>query len=138
MTRSYRILALALVLLAAWLVVAVRAPRRPATPPERASGAPRAATIDLVVGGGAVRPERTAVPKGANVSVTAVNQDRVARTISLLGYEDRIATTRIGPGDTIRLRFAADRPGEDFAWLVDGRPAGTLAVTGSHLVEGHR
>ena len=29
-------------------------------------------------------------------------------------------------------------PGEDFAWLLNGKPAAKLRVAGSHLVEGHR
>ena len=32
----------------------------------------------------------------------------------------------------------ADRPGDDFAWEVNGQVAGKLTVSGSHLVEGHR
>ena len=32
----------------------------------------------------------------------------------------------------------ADRPGDDFAWIVDGAAVGRLVVQGSHLVEGHR
>jgi hypothetical protein len=58
--------------------------------------------------------------------------------LALAGYEDRLAIPALSPGATWSGEFIADRPGEDFAWLLDGVPAGRLAVTGSHLVEGHR
>ena len=32
----------------------------------------------------------------------------------------------------------AERDWRNFAWTIDGRPAGRFAVQGSHLVEGHR
>jgi len=31
-----------------------------------------------------------------------------------------------------------DRPGDDFPWLVDGRPSGRFVVAGSHLEDGRR
>ena len=37
-----------------------------------------------------------------------------------------------------RAEFTADRPGDDFAWIVNGIPAARLTVSGSHLIEGHR
>lgn len=97
----------------------------------------RDTTLVLAVANAGVSPAASAVPKGTRVRlVVAGLGDREVR-LSLAGYEDRVSIT-VAPGDTARTDFAADRPGEDFAWLVDGKPAGRLAVTGSHLVEGHR
>jgi hypothetical protein len=58
--------------------------------------------------------------------------------LTLAGYEDRLDIPALAPGAGWTGQFLADRPGEDFAWLLDGQPAGRLTVTGSHLVEGHR
>lgn len=138
MTRGYR--ALAIAALAGSLVVAL-ALRAPRPEPRAAAPAPASrpdAAVALAVSDGAIVPARTATPKGAEVTVTLTNRDRVVRTVTLLGYEDRVSATRLEPGAAARVTFVADRPGDDFAWLVDGRPAGTFDVTGSHLVEGHR
>jgi hypothetical protein len=58
--------------------------------------------------------------------------------VALAGYEELLPPRRIAPGETWSAEFVSSRPGDDFAWLVDGRPAGRLRVTGSHLEEGHR
>jgi hypothetical protein len=55
-----------------------------------------------------------------------------------MGYEDRLGAVRVAPDSLWRGEFVADRPGQDFAWVLDGAPAGRLEVAGSHLVEGHR
>ena len=44
----------------------------------------------------------------------------------------------VAPGEIAHATFRADRPGGDFAWLVDGAPSGRFAVSGSHLEEGRR
>ena len=61
----------------------------------------------------------------------------VAR-LALHGYQDKLMIGWIEPDSTWRGEFLADRPGEDFAWMLEGEPAGKLSVTGSHLVDGHR
>jgi hypothetical protein len=66
------------------------------------------------------------------------NGAAVPQRLRLSGYEDRVDSGDLAPGATWRGAFLADRPGEDFAWLVGGGPSGQLAVRGSHLVEGHR
>jgi hypothetical protein len=71
------------------------------------------------------------------VTVTVENRGPGTRTIALAGYEEQVHLA-VPPGGTARVTFRADRPGDDFAWLVDGEPAGTLAVSGSHLIEGHQ
>jgi hypothetical protein len=103
-----------------------------------AEGAPREAVISLAIEAGRAAPPATFAPKGALVHLTVENRDAVPRRLTLLGYEGRFAPVTVEPGRTAVARFPADRPGSDFAWMVDGRPAGRFAVTGSHLVEGHR
>jgi hypothetical protein len=85
-----------------------------------------------------VTPEQTGVPKGRRVHLTVVNRRPRPATLALDGYRDRLTIGAIAPGAEWHGQFLADRPGEDFAWIVDGEPAGRLAVQGSHLVEGHR
>lgn len=138
MKRSYGMLVLGSALLALAIVILVRTPRPPARRDVAPAPAGTAVTIALTMEGGTLRPARVAAPKGANVTALVANRDSAPRTIALLGYEDRVRPTRVEPGDTVRLQFEAALPGEDFAWLVDGRPAGTFAARGSHLVEGHR
>jgi hypothetical protein len=55
-----------------------------------------------------------------------------------MGYQDRFGAAHVAPDSVWRCEFVADLPGEDFAWMVDGTPAGRFEVKGSHLVEGHR
>ena len=138
MTRPYRALVMGTALLTAGLAVLAGAPRRAARIPAAADAPHPVLALSLDIVGGAVRPARSFVAKGADLSVRLSNLDRAPRTISLLGYDDLVAPARVGAGDTLRLCFRATRPGSDFAWLVDGRPAGAFVVTGSHLVEGHR
>ena len=141
MRRSYRLLTLAVLGLAVFVVVAGRSRSRDASPATReaAAASPRAErAVALDIRGAAVLPQRVAVPKGADVTLAVTNRDASPRRFALLGYGGAVAPAVIAPGAVETLRFAADRPGSDFAWLVDGRPAGVFAVEGSHLVEGHR
>ena len=141
MSRSYRLLTLAVLALAVSVVVAGRSRSRDASPAARptAAAAPRAErVVALDIRGAVVLPQRVAVPKGADVTLAVTNRDAEPRRFALLGYEGSVAPAVIAPGAAETLRFTADRPGSDFAWLVDGRPAGVFAVEGSHLVEGHR
>lgn len=107
----------------------------PATPPAEPP-APRVA-LELAVDGTRVIPALAQVEKDHAVSLVVVNTGPAVAEIALAGYEDRVRGT-IGPGERLELEFVADRPGEGFAWLVDGKQAGRLIVAGSHLVEGHR
>jgi hypothetical protein len=138
MKRSYGILALA-VLAGAALVMAAARPRHAGVAP---SGPQASATVEravsLTIANGAINPARVQVPKGAAVTLKISNRDEVPRRLALLGYEDAVAPVTIRREGAATIRFAADRPGSDFAWLVDGKPAGLFAVQGSHLVEGHR
>jgi len=58
--------------------------------------------------------------------------------LSLHGYQDRLMIGWIDSDSTWRGEFIADRPGDGFAWMLEGEPVGKLAVAGSHLVDGHR
>ena len=120
------------------LLAALGRPSRRAVEPGRAKAAATAAAVLAVeIQDGAVSPSASAVPRGTRVSLRAVNRGSRAAHLALSGYEDRLSLT-LAPGQSATVVFLADRPGDDFAWLVDGRPAGRFAVTGSHLVEGHR
>lgn len=137
MTRPYRWLAVAVFAGAVALAAFARAPKqamRTAPRPAVAS----AAAIHIEIVSGAVRPERSEVPKGSTVVITVVNRDERPHSLSLAGYEGRSASISVAADGNAVIRFLADRPGEDFAWIVDGHPAGRLAVLGSHLEEGRR
>ena len=137
MTRRWLLL-LALVPAAA-LVLGVLA-RRPHTEAPRPQSVTAASEIDLslTLDAGRVEPRHTAVPEGRRVRLVVRNAGGDTADLRLAGYEDRVRLGSLAPGETRRLSFLADRPGDDFAWLVQGRPAGRLSVTGSHLIEGHR
>lgn|SRR5262245_32762519 len=79
-----------------------------------------------------------AVPLGHRVTLRVRNERQAPVTLVLQGYEDRFRAGPIEPDATWRGEFVADRPGEAFAWLVEGEVVGRLQVIGSHLVEGHR
>jgi hypothetical protein len=136
MTRYLWLLAVA-VAAALLLRVAARDLRRADHPPASASP-PAAIAMTLEVAGGSVTPEASVVPKDHRVSLAIVNRGPRPARFALAGYEDRLPERILAPAETARVEFLADRPGEDFAWLVDGRPAGRLTVAGSHLIEGHR
>lgn len=136
MKGHYLGLAIGVVLLALALTVLGR-PRRAAPPAAPAAPAP-VAMLTLAIEGDRLAPAMTSVPKGARVRLRVdVRGLRPAR-LSLAGYTDRLSIPTLEPGATWTGEFVADRPGDDFAWLLDGVPVGRLAVTGSHLVEGHR
>lgn len=137
MKRPYLLLFTAVVVVAVVLVVLQRRPRGGSTP----SGAPAVAdtvALALEIKGGAVLPAAAAVPKGRRVRLTVVNRDPGPVNLGLTGYEDLLPAHTLAPGETWRAEFLADRPGDDFAWMVNGQPAARLSVAGSHLVEGHR
>lgn len=103
-------------------------PSRLATHPEQ--------QLALTVTPGHVTPTEYAVPVGTRVRLAVLGAGRDTVQFALMGYEDHVALA-LPPGATRTLEFDADRPGEDFAWLVNGTPAGRFRVTGSHLVTGH-
>ena len=136
MTRRYGLLAALLVIAALLLGLATRLPRHAPADQATLAEAPVAALM-LTWRDGRLEPERTSVPKGHRVTLTVVNHDRAPLALTLGGYQERVQVD-LAPGGTWRGTFVADLPGDDFAWLRDGRPVGVLRVTGSHLEEGHR
>ena len=139
MKGHYLGLAIAVVVLAVGLTLLGR--QRHAQAPVRAVAPAPVVVLELAIEGGRMSPAMSSVPKDARVrlrvEVRGARSTRGVR-VSLAGYQDRLAIPELTPGSTWTGEFFADRPGEDFAWLIDGTPAGRLAVTGSHLIEGHR
>ena len=137
MTRPYVVLLV--VALGAAVALGVMGRRHP-TP--RPAAAPTVAlptvALRVEVRDGAVEPANAAVPKDHRVELDVVNRGRAPVSVRLAGYEDRVAVDSLAGGASRHVAFDADRPGEDFAWLLDGRPVGRLSVTGSHLAEGRR
>jgi hypothetical protein len=134
--RRYAVL-LAITLIAALLLPgAARRLRARAEAP--APAAIPEAILTLTLDGARVAPERGAVPKDHRVRLTVTNVGAAPVTLELAGYQDVLPAHDVPAHGRWEASFLADRPGEDFAWLLDGQPAGVLSVTGSHLVEGHR
>lgn len=137
MSRPYVRLALGVVIVGVALGLLSRLPRREAVqPPVAPAATPVAVSLELAPDG-AVRSDHGGAPKGAIVVLRIVNRGSVARTLSLSGYEERLRLP-VAPGEIAHATFRADRPGADFAWLVDGAPSGRFAVTGSHLEDGRQ
>lgn len=137
MSRPYVRLALGVVIVGLALGLLSRLPHHEAVPPRALLAAePVAVSLELAPDG-AVLSDRGGAPKGAIVLLRIVNRGSVARTLSLSGYEERLRLP-VAPGEVAHATFRADRPGADFAWLVDGIPAGRFAVTGSHLEDGRQ
>lgn len=136
MIRRYGWLLLALLLAALVLAPLARRarPRDAAAPP--AAPVP---TVELaLVVRDAIEPAESVVAKNVQVRLAVTNAASRPVRFALAGYEDRVSVDSIAAGTTWRVEFLADRPGEGFAWLLNGEPAGTLTVAGSHLEEGHR
>ena len=111
---------------------------RPAQEPASATTTVARVPVSIHVRDGAVTPGESVVPLGARVGLLVVNDGHEDIELALAGYEGRLSPLHVAGVTAARAEFTADRPGEDFAWLVDGRPAGRLQVAGSHLIEGHR
>lgn len=108
-----------------------------------APSAPRVAEIPsvdlaLTLTRQGLSPETSTVPKDHRVRLTIVNRRRDRVGLALHGYQDKLMIGWIDPDSTWRGEFLADRPGEGFAWELEGEPVGKLSVLGSHLVDGHR
>jgi hypothetical protein len=135
--KRYGIVLAAALVLAVALGVAARLPR--SGPPAATGAAPLpTATLRIEFAEGAARPEVSSVPSNHRVRLALVNAGPRAIRVALAGYEDRVAPGTLAPGATWSGTFVSDRPGEAFAWLVDGEPQGRLSIQGSHLVEDHR
>lgn len=117
------------------LSVAGRVPRRaPAPVPEPPPPPLEFATLE--VRGAGLLPARTAATLGRRLAVTIVNRGGGPARLALSGYEHAFAPRVLAPGESRTDTLLLDLPGEDFAWMLDGRPAAQLRVAGSHLGEG--
>ena len=137
MKRSYWLL-FALVLAVAVVLAALGRPRtRPQAPAAPAHDVP-VVELALEIRDGHMTPEAAAVPKGSRVRLKIDYRGDHPAQLALAGYEDRLVIPALAPGSEWSGEFLADRPGDEFAWLLNGEPSGRLAVTGSHLEDGHR
>lgn len=136
MRGHYLGLAIGVVVLAL-VLTALGHPRRAQAPAAAPTPAP-VEVLGLVIEDGHLSPAMGSVAKGTRVRLQVTVRGARGATLALAGYEDHLVVPRLAPGATWTGEFVADRPGEDFAWLLDGVPAGRLAVTGSHLIDGHR
>jgi hypothetical protein len=134
--RRYLVLLVTAVVAGVLLAIAGRLPRDRDRAAPVAAPLP-AASLALVVSERGMQPASASVPGGSVVTLALENRGARTVTVSLAGYEDRLAIGAIAPRGRWTGRFVADRPGEGFAWSVNGVTAGRLSVTGSHLVEGH-
>jgi len=138
MKRSYLALLGGVVVLAVALSVLGRSPRRRTAAVETTAPAGPVVEVTLVLRGGTMTPETVSVEKGSRLILTVTNTGRTPAVLTLPGYDDRLPAIALEPGGSWRGEIEADRPGDDFAWTLDGEPAGRFIVAGSHLVEGHR
>ena len=138
MTRAaYLRLAVLFVVLSIALTLFGRRPRHiqslaPAPPPAPID------TLTLVFGDESVTPPAVQGTLHHRLALTLIATGTHATRVSLSGYEHTFAERLLSPGSTTRDTVVLELPGEDFAWMVGGKPAGRLRVAGSHLVEGHR
>jgi len=137
MKRRYGTL-FAIVLAIAVLLARVRAPHSVASHHGATAAPAHAETLSLVIENGGVTPAYASVPKGSVVHVHVACHTTAPVSLVLAGYEKRFTIPPLAAGSRWGGTFTADLPGDDFAWLLDGKPAARLAVTGSHLEEGHR
>jgi len=119
------------------LMFAARSLRAPKAVEVRA---PEIRTVDMAftLTKDGIAPANSSVPKDHRVRLTITNHRRDRVGLSLHGYQDRLMIGWIDPDSTWRGEFIADRPGDGFAWMLEGEPVGKLAVEGSHLVDGHK
>ena len=111
---------------------------RPEATPAGAAVLPRAdVEADLTPEG--LGPYRIQVPKDSDVHLIVHASPRAKEgSLVLLGYEDSAKPLFLGPGQAGEIVFASTRPGDDFAFTLEGNVVGRLEVTGSHLEEGHQ
>lgn len=137
MKRAWALLAALVVAGVLALAVAARLPR-PAAAPEAPPPPPPLDLATLEVSGGKLSPERIAGVLGHRLAITVSNRGGASARLALSGYEHAFAPRVLAPGESRTDTLLLNLPGEDFAWMLDGLPAGQLLVAGSHLEEGHR
>ena len=84
-------------------------------------------------------PYRLRIPKDRDVHVIVRAAPGAPEgNLVLLGYEDLIQPTYLGPGQGREIVFASTRPGDDFGFALEGKVVGRVEITGGHLEEGHQ
>ena len=138
MMKRYLVL-LAVVVAAGALALALgRNLRRSSVSAPAEAPPPEATLVIMITPEHHILPATASVPKDHLVRLSVTNHGVRRASLTLMGYQDRFGVANLAPDSTWRGEFIADRPGDDFAWMLDGAPVGRLAVTGSHLVDGHR
>lgn len=137
MKRAWGILGALVIAGALALAVASRLPS-PAVAPAAAPAPPPLDAASLELSGGQLVPPRTSGVLGHRLAITVTNRGGAPARLALSGYEHAFAPRILAPGESRTDTLLLDLPGEDFAWMLDGLPAGQLLVAGSHLAEGHR
>ena len=136
--KRYAVLLALAVVLAAFGLLLGRTIRLP-LPSGDESEPRREVPLDLTVtSDDHITPAFASVPKDHRIKLSVTNRHRRQVTLTLMGYQDRFEVANVMPDSVWHGEFVADRPGESFAWILEGAPVGRLEVTGSHLVEGHR
>lgn len=94
---------------------------------------------EIELGSEGILPYRVQVPKDHEIHLLVRGaSDAVEGVFSITGYEDQVSPVLVGPGLSREIVFTSRRPGDDFAFMLNGEMLGRLEVTGSHLEEGHQ
>lgn len=84
-------------------------------------------------------PYRLRIPKDHDVHlILRAGPNAPEGNLVLLGYEDKVKPTYLGPGQGREIVFASTRPGDDFGFALEGKVVGRVEITGGHLEEGHQ
>lgn len=136
-----RMIWLALAVMVAATVVGIslrqQQPAVPAAPANAPVPVVHRAALELTAEG--MTPYRIKAPKDSEVHLLIRCAPGAAEgLLALTGYQDRVGPVEVGPGLSREVVFVADRPGDDFAFVLGERVLGRLHVTGSHLEPGHQ
>lgn len=135
-----RLMWMAAAVLAAAALAAValkEAPPESGTLADEPARVQHSAAVELIEAG--MVPYRLQVPKDSEVHlVVRCAPNAIDGVLTLTGYEDQVGRVDVGPGVSRELVFVADRPGDDFAFVLGDRVLGRLHVTGSHMEADHR
>ncbi|HET9235467.1 MAG TPA: hypothetical protein VFP10_15145 [Candidatus Eisenbacteria bacterium] len=84
-------------------------------------------------------PYRIRIPKDRDVHlIVRAGPGAPEGNLVLLGYEDMVKPTYLGPGQGREIVFSSTRPGDDFGFALEGKVVGRVEITGGHLEEGHQ
>ena len=119
-------------------ILAILPPGEPETESTGATPQP-VFQAEIELGSAGVVPYRVQVPKDHEVHLIVRGApDANDGVFSITGYQDQVSPVLMGPGLSREIVFTSRRPGDDFAFMLNGEMQGRLEVTGSHLEEGHQ